>query len=163
MIHVGFTGTQRGMTPPQRAAVMRLLRGMAGLHILHHGDCIGADAEAHAGALALGWSIVVHPPIVVAKRAWCTGPSCEVLPPAPYLTRNQHIVDASLLVIATPGEPVEQLRSGTWATIRYARRQRKQVMIVPPDGAIATGAVEALEIDGDEGDLERLARMLSEE
>lgn len=54
--------------------------------------------------------------------------------PAPYLERNAAIVQSTLELIATPGETVEQVRSGTWATIRQARRRRRPTTIVWPDG-----------------------------
>ena len=42
---VGFTGTQRGMTETQRSVVHALLACLP-VVTFHHGDCIGADAEA---------------------------------------------------------------------------------------------------------------------
>ena len=32
--------------------------------VFHHGDCIGADAEAHDIAVAMACEIVIHSPIV---------------------------------------------------------------------------------------------------
>jgi hypothetical protein len=74
-------------------------------------------------------------------RAWCGGD--VVLEPLPYLTRNQHIVKAVetfpvRLLIAAPHQVEEVTRSGTWSTIRYARRSRVgiPIAIVQPDGTI---------------------------
>ena len=45
MNSIGFTGTRQGMTAEQKSALRNLLDGGAG--DFHHGDCIGADSEAH--------------------------------------------------------------------------------------------------------------------
>jgi hypothetical protein len=45
MTSIGFTGTRQGMTAEQKSALRNLLDGGAG--DFHHGDCIGADSEAH--------------------------------------------------------------------------------------------------------------------
>jgi len=39
-------------------------------------------------------------------------------------------------MIATPGEVDEQLRSGTWSTVRFARKQGKPVHVILPDGRV---------------------------
>lgn len=140
-IHVGFTGTQQGMTPEQKATLSECLR----LYLVinknndmhfHHGDCIGADAEAHDIAASLGYTIHIHIPTIESKRAFCK-PGI-VYPPAPYLERNHAIVDACNILYATPKEYVEQLRSGTWATIRYAKKQDCPIRIILPYGDILT-------------------------
>ena len=122
-IRIGFTGTQRGMSADQADAVrnmLQLARSVSKVEF-HHGDCIGADAEAHAIALAAGCDVVIHPPDVDVKRAYCQG-AAKVHEPRPYLKRNHDIVDAVQLMIGAPGEDTEQLRSGTWATMRYAKK-----------------------------------------
>lgn len=129
---VGFTGTQRGMTPAQEAGVERLLRGLSPERV-HHGDCIGADAEFHHLATNAGMWIVVHPPENQAKQALCRGD--EARPQKSYLARNHDIVDESEMLIAAPSGP-EELRSGTWATVRYARKVGKPVLVVTPDGEL---------------------------
>lgn len=43
---IGFTGTSRGMTQQQKDALAWLFRLLPGSE-LRHGDCIGADSEAH--------------------------------------------------------------------------------------------------------------------
>ncbi len=130
---VGFTGTQEGMTPAQIATLYTLLRDLSPEE-LHHGDCIGADAEAHAEARRTKSPpfIVGHPPIKPDKRAWC---ECDLLlPEEDYLARNRKIVDVCFLLIATPKEFEEQQRSGTWSTVRYAKKTGKQFVIILPDG-----------------------------
>ena len=53
----------------------------------------------------------------------------------PY-TRAQHkqIVNVCDVLIAAPSGP-EKLRSGTWSTVRYARKLHKNITIVLPDGS----------------------------
>lgn len=95
----------------------------------HHGDCVGGDEEAHEIALALGFRIVVHPPLNRSKRAFCTG-AFQVLKPKSYITRNHDIVDVCRLLIAAPKTEEEELRSGTWATVRYARKLGLPVLLL---------------------------------
>jgi hypothetical protein len=53
----------------------------------------------------------------------------------PALVRNRSVVEAAFggLLIACPKGP-EVWRSGTWATIRYARRRGCVPLIFWPDG-----------------------------
>jgi hypothetical protein len=129
---LGFTGTRRGMTLPQHDEV---LRQMLGSWTLHHGDCIGADAQAHVAAQALSLEVVLHPPSENGQRAFC--PASVARTPLPYLERNHAIVDECDYLIAAPGEKTERARgSGTWATIRYARKTGVPVTVVFPDGSV---------------------------
>lgn len=130
---LGFTGTQKGMSPQQ----MQMIREYLTAHEvseIHHGDCIGADASMHDLATEFDIPVVIHPPSNDSKRAFCKGD--KTLAPKPYLKRNYDIVNASEVLIATPGTYAEQLRSGTWATIRCAVRKRIVLRIVFPDGSI---------------------------
>lgn len=140
-MRVGFTGTQLGMTGYQLREVSRHLKALKnkGAHEFHHGDCVGADAEADKIALDLGYTIFVHPPEDPSKRAFCTGGLRVILPKAPYLVRNRSIVDHTEVLIATPKRLSEELRSGTWATIRYARKLRKDILLITPNEALGTG------------------------
>lgn len=128
----GFTGTRHGLTPPQRNALLSEIGVLHGW--LHHGDCVGADAYAHALAVSFGLLVQIHPPIAPELRAWCRDADV-VLEPAPHLVRNRAIVDATKLLIATPVSE-EVLRSGTWSTVRYARRIGRPVVLVMPDGSV---------------------------
>jgi hypothetical protein len=130
---VTFTGTQKGMTWKQRSKVFAR---MSILHAteLRHGDCIGGDAEAHLLAKRRRMRIVRHPPINNSKRAFCEGAD-ETRDPKPYLVRNHDMVDESNAVIAAPKSKTEQWQgSGTWATIRYAKKTNTPLYIVYPDG-----------------------------
>src|SRR5687768_13423054 len=112
---VGFTGAKWGMTPRQRQEVEKALISL-GATELHHGDCIGADEQAHEIARNLGLRIVVHPPLKDTYRAWCI---YDVLRPVyEYLVRDAHIVEETRWLIAAPRTHQEETRSGTWATVR---------------------------------------------
>ena len=137
----GFTGTQKGMTREQRSCFGMLMDNRGGDDFmdqyrpeLHHGDCIGADFDAHNIAHMFKWRIILHPPINSSKRAFCSAD--EEREPKPYLDRNKDIVDETAVLIATPGEVEEQLRSGTWSTIRYARKRLKRIILLYPNGAM---------------------------
>ena len=127
---VGFTGTQQGMTPEQQFQVGELLRGE---DELHHGDCVGADEQAHGLALLLKVPVVRHPPSDNKKRASCEGG--KYVEPRPYLERNRDIVNATDALFATPSGS-EVRRSGTWSTVRFARLRGKPVFIIMPDGRV---------------------------
>jgi hypothetical protein len=133
MVHVGFSGTRRGMTGEQSRA-LRLSLASLGDAVLHHGDAVGADAEAHEQAVALGWSVIIHPPINDAWRA--RKAASEERAPKPYLVRNRDIVDETELLVAAPADAVEHLQSGTWSTVRYARRLGRPISIIRPDGSV---------------------------
>lgn len=141
-IKIGFTGTQEGMTVKQLRGVGQVLL----CHLLveylpvnfHHGDCIGADAQAHTLARALWFRVFIHPPTDESKRAFCKANPERIAPSKPYLDRNKDIVAETDVLIATPSQQVgEVIRgSGTWYTVRYARKLGRQIYIVRPDGRI---------------------------
>lgn len=134
---VGFTGTEKGMTDMQKVSVMRLV-DIHSPGVFHHGCCVGADAEFHELADRVGNLIVKHPPVDEKKIASCRTKLAQglVLEAKPYLVRNHEIVDASDIMIAAPHEFEEVLRSGTWATLRYAKTSRRPLFHVEPDGAV---------------------------
>lgn len=142
---VGFTGTQYGMTVEQATAVARLLQDAT---VLHHGVCIGADEEAHFIAQAQDLGVVLHPPKNKSKMStrilnplnYCpvlgAGQVLNIYSPREYIERDHDIVDATEKIIAAPQKKAEVLRSGTWATMRYARKTGKPVYIAHFDGSV---------------------------
>lgn len=131
---LGFTGTRNGMTSAQKETIIEFLRVNPPEAALH-GDCIGADASFH-------WLL----PKTTEKRIYPGGTSdhplragCSadvVYPVKPFLERNHDIVNACDHLLACPGETTEQKRSGTWATVRYARKAGKPITIVWPNGTV---------------------------
>lgn len=130
----GFTGTRRGQTEKQLNAVSEVFQDLEG--ILHHGACHGADRQAHS--LANLMSKVMWPSNE-DQYTWAAqnkGPNDIVKDIAPPLTRNRDIVYHAKVVIATPGEMSERLRSGTWATIRLAKKWGRPLFIIYPNGLV---------------------------
>lgn len=101
---------------------------------LRHGDCKGADEDAHEIALDLGIVIGVHPPTNPKLRAWCEG--AQLFDEKPYRERNRDIVDECRVLIATPKSRVEEKYSGTWSTVHYATSVGRPVRIIYPDGEV---------------------------
>ena len=140
MKRIGFTGTQTGMTKKQRLKLVITLRRFSkGVKAtgfeFHHGDCVGADEQAHTIAKLEGGYIITHPPKDPKKRAFCKGAD-EVRPRKDYLPRNRDIVNEGKdLLLAAPkekSEPDSQRAGGTWYTIRYGRKVGRKVIILKP-------------------------------
>jgi hypothetical protein len=134
---IGFTGNRKGFTFAQNKTMGKLFTSLSAQKIeeAHHGDCVGSDLDFHffvRNNLKKNVKIVVHPPCNSTLRAFCPGD--KILDQKDYLVRNKDIVEQSDLIIATPAESKEKLRSGTWSTIRTARKYKKPLIIVFPDG-----------------------------
>jgi len=130
----GFTGTREGLTAKQKVLYLGTLKQKLKCTELHHGMCYGADEQAHRMAILNGVPRIVMHPSTISKayKPYSIHSPTEVieLPPKPPLERNHDIVDATDILIACPKTKEEVLRSGTWATIRYARKQGKEVIIL---------------------------------
>jgi hypothetical protein len=135
---LGFTGSRDGMTIDQRFVIQGILIELEPDQTVH-GDCTGADAafdvlckeldifrEAYPGKDRYGRS---------PTRAFC---DCQIIhPPLPYLVRDKIIAEKSDLgLIACPKGMIEERRSGTWTTVRYARNLNRRVWLVYPDGSL---------------------------
>jgi hypothetical protein len=138
MTVIGFTGTRDGLTPPQRAALKRLVADIR-LSVAVHGAAIGADAE-----FVLAVSEIIPRPQIVARPsdqpqqtdANALALSDKIHRVEPPLARNHKIVGDADALIACPRLDNEELRSGTWATVRSARKQGKLITILWPDGRV---------------------------
>lgn len=121
---IGFTGTQLGMSQHQKEQFVLKCEEL-GITEFHHGDCIGADAEAHDIVREFFpnvW-IVGHLPKYKNKQVFrkCD----EYRAPLDYLVRDKNIVSETEFLIGAPKSDDEELRSGTWTTIRYSRKANK--------------------------------------
>ena len=128
---IGFTGTRHAMTAPQKRALREIMKGVT---VLHHGDCVGADAAAYAIAKELGAKTVGHPPDNPILRAFTKNDDQRA--PEPYQARNRSIVIDSEELVACPRHPTEHKKSGTWATIRFARKRGKRITIIKGSGKV---------------------------
>ena len=133
VLHIGFTGT-RNMDAVLNNRIESLAAclfefGDEEPFIFHHGDCVGADAYAHSIVLQIpNAKIHVHPPSNARLRAGCRSHYEEE--PLPYMDRNKQIVKSAGLMLALPTDPErEVLRSGTWATVRAARKADVPLLI----------------------------------
>jgi hypothetical protein len=131
---IGFTGTRAGMTNAQRLTFRKLLV-LNEVQEFHHGGCVGADAEAHKIAMEKDIPIHVHPSNIKDKSEMCEDATVKYVTKSP-LERNREIVDSVDELIAVPKTEREQLRSGTWATIRYAKKKGVPIKIIEPDGSV---------------------------
>lgn len=136
---VGFTGTRQGMTVDQYDTFVKTVERLyadAGLGVRewHDGDCIGADDEAHSYAENIpGVYVHIHPSNLSRQRAYNSSDfEYDEMTP---LKRNEVIVNSVDVMIATPSGETEIPRgSGTWATIRYARKTKTRLIIIWPNG-----------------------------
>jgi hypothetical protein len=130
---IGFTGTQQGMTDLQKEVTHKIIKQINPV-VVHCGDCIGADAEFVDISTKVNPLVrtIGHIPLKESKRAFLDYSKEEK--PKEYLERNHDIVDQSQIILAAPNEDEEILRSGTWSTIRYTRKQKKPLIIIYPSG-----------------------------
>lgn len=138
-----FTGTQVGMALRQRATIRQMMTGSALMEIrrlarILHGGCIGADDQFHdmLDGMELLRRTEVYPSNVLDKVADLSGRLPLLVHPASDpLERNKLMIARAHSVLAAPKEFSEVTRSGTWATVRAARRKGIPVLIVYPDGS----------------------------
>ena len=140
---IGFTGSRNGMSDSQKESFLKILRKLKKITTFRHGDCIGSDEDAHnlIRETLPDCHIIGHPPSYKKYRAFC---KCNIfLKPKAYLDRNRDIIDSSEIIIATPNG-LEKLRSGTWSTIRYARKKNLPIYIIMPNGKIKEENIEVI-------------------
>lgn len=136
---LGFTGTREDITCEQHKTLCEWIKSHAHeITEFHHGCCIGADSEA--AVVVQSWAkaaIHAHPSTLRSLTGNVALQFADVVHDRkPPLERNQDIVDACDMLIATPKTDHEELKSGTWATVRRARKAGKPVVIIRPDGAV---------------------------
>jgi hypothetical protein len=130
---IGVTATQLTLTVRQKQNFHRIIT-MLNAREGHHGDCVGGDRFSHTAMKEHSMRIIIHPPIDAKARAFCRGN--ETREPKDYLVRNHDIVDETEALIAMPKGETEVIRSGTWATVRYARKLHRPIYLLLPSGKI---------------------------
>jgi len=134
IIRIGFTGNRYGLNEEQRNQIINLLDKYDNMIILH-GDCIGSDTDFHNLCinyrnLKSSKKIIIHiyPPDKSTLRGFNKGDL--IMDMKPYLDRNMDIINNSDLLVACPFDKnKEELRSGTWSTIRQARKKKMKIYI----------------------------------
>lgn len=140
-MNLAFTGTRKGMSALQYKTVLSLVKELepdwAG-----HGDCIGADNDFHKICIIVRGSITSPDPPKIHIFPSNAGTRAHnedydiIEPERDSLVRNRHMAKWCQKLIATPKEENEIIRSGTWATVRYGRRERRVIYLVLPNGKI---------------------------
>ncbi len=135
MLKIGFTGTRNGMTDKQKEEFEKLIKAKD-FDEFHHGTCIGSDEEAHnfIEKDKKTVKIIGHPPVWSGSvvKLLCH----SLMPEDTYAKRNKNIVDSTDYLIATPDDK-ERAGSGTWTTVRYARKQCKRIYIIHKNGRVS--------------------------
>lgn len=136
-MRVGFTGTREGLTAAQREQLANYVVAHSPSQA-HHGCCVGADEVfSNMCGTFMHTEVIGHPGDMPALTMANLEVHCdEVLPAKPNLDRNRDIVDACEVLFACPKTMEEEQRSGTWATVRYARKVGRRVVIFWPDGTV---------------------------
>lgn len=139
-LNLGITATRVGLTRRQKTAVISLhfTHQLPDHFKLRHGGCIGGDEDIHKiFRETSSVYVIVYPQNALSDSVstFCVNDADEIRESLPPLVRNRLLVDESSLLIACP-KGGEYMRSGTWATIRYARKVHKEIWIVWPDGTL---------------------------
>jgi hypothetical protein len=149
------------MTPAQRAALPQVFATLP--ERVLHGGAEGADEEFHDWIRAADGdrtfivghpkpfgtvAIEIFPASYVRWEFWRRSEYGSIWGIHPKgsaivhfheddpLIRNRLIAARCDALLATPAEPDEVLRSGTWSTIRYARKEGKPITLILPSGEI---------------------------
>lgn len=148
MMNIGFTGNQLGMSRRQMKVFKTIMMNLLmNVRTFQHGGCIGSDKQAHdiifeirnnisinlTYPLSENVKIIVRPSNNLAKRADCVlDAGDELLDEKPPLERDMDIAKNCDILFVTPRTLREERRSGTWATVRYARKLGKMVVVLDP-------------------------------
>ncbi len=127
VVKIGFTGNRHGLNIKQKEEIKLILNKYDNI-IVSHGDCVGADTDFHELCMAYkkeypNKTITIHifPPNNKSLRAF--NKADILMEEKPYLERNLNIIKNSSILIACPiDKNKEELRFGTWSTIRKARK-----------------------------------------
>lgn len=134
MRKVGVTGSRKGATDAQLLHLHDMLIRTSCARLVH-GDCLGVDLQAdNMWREIFNLRVEIFPPLVDTYRAYCAQPGDIVHEPMPYLLRDRRIVDTIAHLLVVPNGPEQDNpRSGTWATYRYAVRQKVPFTVIRAD------------------------------
>jgi hypothetical protein len=133
---LGFTGTRKGMTKAQLVTLRKLVDDIyistmpPPPYEWHHGCSGKSDVAGSYIAAACNMKVVGHPSITVEPQGYWD----VLLPERMPLERDDDIAKHVELLFATPEHDSEIIRSGTWTTIRRARKHKTRHIIIYRDG-----------------------------
>jgi hypothetical protein len=140
-----ITGPTSGWTIPQEGMFRRYLHWLMTKDVskpqditMLNGVAWGVDLTTARIGFDWGLHVVAFPSNLLSAPArhhyaqWVH----KIHPPAPPLKRNMTMVKLCEFLIGIPNPAQEIQRSGTWATIRYARHENKPHMLILPDGTL---------------------------
>lgn len=134
-VQIGFTGNRNGLRPDQEQQIKLILDKYDNM-IVSHGDCVGSDTEFHNlcvnyknAHLDKNIIIRIFPPNITTLRAFNNADI--LMEEKPYLERNLDIIKHSSILIACQiDKNKEELRSGTWSTVRQARKYKLDIYLL---------------------------------
>jgi len=115
-----FTGHRDRLASP---ADLHAIEAQYPLARWMHGGAVGFDTQVHTIALEIGKSVAANTLVIVRPEYGKYHPS------AAPLRRNEIMVDQADIVYACFDG---RQRGGTYATINYAKRKGKQVIVLEP-------------------------------
>lgn len=138
-INCGLTATRAGLTGYQKTNLNVAFHWLSGNpktanFKLLNGCAIGGDEEA--SLLLPSWRCVGFPARHKDSSEKARRHCGELRAEAPPLTRNGHILAESHTLFGCPQGEAEELRSGTWATVRAARRMDLPLVLFLPSGQV---------------------------
>lgn len=132
MSTVGFSGSRQALTPNQEAYVLHAVRALPHGTLVVTGACVGLDAFVAREAFFSGFRVKTILPFdrKAVDPDWAK--YCHEYEEMPvgttYKHRNARIVQLSDSLIAFPLHAEgDSLYSGTWQTVRMARRREMDV------------------------------------
>ena len=131
---IAFTGNCFGLSDDQKKEIIKIFDTCPNITVFH-GDCVGADTDFHNLCLEYrtkqNKQIQIHIYLPDNDKLRGFNKGDIYMNPQPYLTRNKNMVKKCDILIGCPiDKNKEQLRSGTWATIRYANKIKKQIYLL---------------------------------
>lgn len=112
---------------------------------VRHGDCLGADAEFNEICWLMNIPIEVHPPKDPSMRAFCTHGVVKIHPEKGYLPRDRDIVNACEVLVGAPYSSGSKKGGGTWYTVEYAVKKKKDWVVCYTNGTYALSRPELWE------------------
>jgi hypothetical protein len=172
---VGYTGSRKGHTQWQDAALRILIGCLGRLKEWHHGVCVGGDEKGHF----LLRELRGHHQYLGAGRDVTVGPQIHGWPPTKqglmsqrafadldvthdardYKARDREIPWHTQALISCPDTDWERSDSGTYYTTRVALAMRRPIYLIrPSDGFVVTEWATEMNAELQDREYEMLVR-----